>query len=184
VDALRTSISYERLAPGLAGVMQTLPKMERLVAAAVRDPRVRRATEWVVRDAKGGDRIAEARAIFNFVLARVRYTRDPSDMEFVQEPQILLERIQNTGWAAGDCDDHALLIAAMGHSIRLTIVWVLAGPSRATPEHIYAAMALPGQDLEAVDALVALDTASPNATFGRHAPAQLVRWAVPALKGL
>lgn len=176
-------ITYSNLAPGLAGVMQTLPKMERLVAAAVRDPRVRRATEWVVRDAGGGDRVAEARAIFDFVRRRVRYTRDPSDVELVHEPQLLLERIQNTGWAAGDCDDHALLIAGMGHSIRLPIAWVLAGPSRQEPEHIYAAMAEPGQGLEPAEGLLALDTAVPTPVFGRHAPAR-ARWAVPALRGL
>lgn len=172
------SITHERLRPGFAGVEQALEKMRGLLRETQKDKRVRFVAEQIVRRAPGGDRRAEAREIFDFVLRHVRYTRDPSSVELVQDPRVLLQRIERVGWAAGDCDDMALLIAALGHQIALPIVWVLLGPAKDRYEHIYAAMEQPG-----TPELLGLDTAVPTPVFGAHHPAR-ARLVVEALRGI
>lgn len=161
---------------------QTLPVMRRYVRAALEDNRVRRAAEMIVHaaGARGGDRRQEAAALFAWTRAHVRYARDPSHVELVHEPQILLYRIDRYGWAAGDCDDQACLIAALGHSIALPVAWVLAGSDERDLQHIYPAMALDETVADRED-LLALDTASPRPVFGRHAPAPHLE-VVPALE--
>ena len=162
-------VDYSELKPGLAGITeQTIPAMQRLCAEAVKDQRVRRWAEHVcaTAGALGGNRLAEARAIFDFVRAKLKYVRDPSSMELLHDPRTLLERIEAHGWAAGDCDDHAIMTAALGHSIRLPIVYVVAGAASA-PEHVYAAMSLVDSPSRRQD-LLALDTAVPEPALGRH----------------
>lgn len=171
------SLNHTRLKPGMAGVTQSLDEMRALLRENLKDKRVRYVAEQVVRRAPGGNRVAEAREIFNFVLKRVRYTRDPSSVELLQDPRILLERIERQGWAAGDCDDHALMIAALGHQLSLPIVWVLLGPEKNVYEHIYAAMEQPNGEL------LALDTAVPDPVFGKHHAAN-ARLVVRALQGV
>lgn len=60
----------------------------------------------------------EALAIGDFVKAKVRYVRDPENIEYLQDPKDLIKHIQE-GTAQGDCDDMALLCAtlllAVGH---------------------------------------------------------------------
>ena len=168
--------TYVPLKPGWRGTQQTVRKMQHLVAVATIDPRVRRCAEWIVRDARGGDRPAEARANFDFVRDSMRFTRDPSDVELLQDPRALLARIAEQGWAAGDCDDQSMLTAALGHTIRLPIVFVLLGPAPKVYEHVYAAMETP-------EGLVSLDTALPHPEYGKHANAK-ARLVVPALRGL
>lgn len=182
------SVTFETLAPGLDGTLvQTLPTMESLVRAAVVDPRVRRAAEWIVKKTSPGDRIAEARAIFDWILERLQFRRDPIDMQLLQDPVTLLTRIQKYGWAAGNCAAHAMLAASLGITLRLPIVWVLAGDTVDEPQHVYAAMRTDTLDsnapVESTADLVSLDTAVPDPAFGKHAPAG-ARSAVPALRGL
>lgn len=152
------------MADGWPGIDSAVNAMQVNVEAALRDQRVRRVTEFVLHrwGAKGGDRKAEAHAIYDFVDSRVDYRRDPAWMELIQDPRVLLARIEGHGWAAGDCDDHAQLAELMGLEVRLPMCSVLVAPSlepfqwsleklvaetkRATeknlpvPIHVYAAM--------------------------------------------
>lgn len=185
------SVTYSSLAPGMTGILQTLPKMELLTKQAVLDPRVRRVAEFWSRGTKTGDRVAEAHAIYNHVAQRLDFRRDPRDMQLLQGPLVLLERIERHGWAAGNCAAHAMIHAAIGTTIRLPIVWVLAGFEMDEPEHVYAAMRVDGKDVNApVDDvlrdLLALDTGQPAGRvpgFGRHVQAHCYR-VTPALRGL
>ena len=63
--------------------------------------------------------VDEALAIGDYVKRKVRYVRDPENIEYVQDPLDLVKQIQN-GTAQGDCDDMALLTASLlltiGHS--------------------------------------------------------------------
>lgn len=64
-----------------------------------------------VRYCKSKDHVAEAAAIFNFVRANVRYVKDIDGIETLHTPPALLEL------RAGDCDDQAILTAALWLSI-------------------------------------------------------------------
>jgi hypothetical protein len=172
------SFSMTPMSDGWSGIDQAVSAMQTNVENALRDQRVRRACEWILHNAKakGGDRLAEAEAIFDFVLARVEYRRDPSWLELIQDPRVLLARIEETeeqegpgqGWAAGDCDDHAQLTEVLGLEVRLPVVSVLVAHDVGTfslshadllaamqkaweqqgepPIHVYAAMRKPNQE--------------------------------------
>lgn len=60
--------------------------------------------------------IDEARAIGRFVQKHVAYVRDATGYEQLQDPLLMIEKVQ-TGEARGDCDDMALLIATLLLSI-------------------------------------------------------------------
>jgi len=87
------------------------------------------------RDWKG-----EVEAIFNFVRANVRYTRDPAGVELFQKP------IRTLQYRRGDCDDMTMLLGAMLQNAGYNIVLRVVGMSN-NPEHIYLlALIPPGED--------------------------------------
>lgn len=67
----------------------------------------------------------EALAIGDYVQRKVRYLRDPDNLEYLQDPLMMVEKIQK-GVAQGDCDDMALFVAtlllAIGHQPRFRAV--------------------------------------------------------------
>jgi hypothetical protein len=182
------------------GIQQTCERMQELVQACHFDPRliVRRAAEQIVARTPGGDRLAESRAIFRWVRCHVRYTRDPAHLEYLQDPRQLLAVIDARWLAFGDCDDHAMLTAALALSLRIPVVWVLVARLEDLDfAHVYAALleqpasALHERaalahaawllgDSKAPSGLVSLDTASPQAEWGRH-PRGGWRLVVPCL---
>lgn len=56
--------------------------------------------------------VDESLAIGDYVKNKVRYVRDPENVEYLQDPLDLIKQIQ-AGTAQGDCDDMALLIATL-----------------------------------------------------------------------
>jgi transglutaminase-like putative cysteine protease len=85
--------------------------MRRLAREGSMDPAVRQATERIVRQVFDHDFLSEYLAIFNWVRRHVRYVRDPILIEQVASPRATLQM------RAGDCDDMAVLIAAMIGSV-------------------------------------------------------------------
>lgn len=64
------------------------------------------------------DCVKECLAIGDYVKNKVRYVKDPDNIEYLQDPVDLVKQIQK-GTAQGDCDDMSLLTAtlllAIGH---------------------------------------------------------------------
>lgn len=60
--------------------------------------------------------VDEALAIGEYVKNKVRYVRDPDNVEYLQDPVDLVKQIQSNT-AQGDCDDMALLVATLLLSI-------------------------------------------------------------------
>ena len=56
--------------------------------------------------------IDEALAIGDYVKRKVRYVRDPDDIEQLQDPLTMIDQLKR-GVAQGDCDDIATLIATL-----------------------------------------------------------------------
>lgn len=125
---------------GWPGINAALITMQANVTRALHDQRVRKAAEAILHEAgaPGGDRLHEALAFYRFVRERVDYRRDPAWLEYIQDPRALLAHIESTerselrrgsgpgrGWAAGDCDDHAQLVALLCFQVRLPVVQVL-----------------------------------------------------------
>lgn len=94
---------------GVPGVRVTLRTMARLA----RDGKlvVRPVALQLTQHLAQRDRPAEVRALHEFVRDRIRYVRDPRAVETLQAPERTLQI------KAGDCDDKAILLAALLESI-------------------------------------------------------------------
>lgn len=110
------------------GPMDTVQTM----LSQIRGPRgersvlVRSMTEHVVRGLKDKDYLSEILAIRNFVATHCRYTNDPRHVEWVKDPQRMVEEITAYGRCVIDCDEDASLIATMceqvGRETQLVVV--------------------------------------------------------------
>lgn len=105
---------------GTAGSIVTMRAMRGLVCNAVRDPaqQVRETALLILRGVNAFS--SQAQAIQAWVQSNIEYRRDPPDVELVQTPQVTLQL------RAGDCDDQAVLVAALlqstGHPTRFIAV--------------------------------------------------------------
>ena len=123
----------EGLPGGKAGTVQTLKRMRDLARQAVRAPsqRIRETALSIVAPLPARRWADEVRAVHEFVRDRIRYVRDPVNLELVASPEKVLE------YGQGDCDDKSALLAAMleslGHPSRFVAVGINGGPF----SHVY-----------------------------------------------
>lgn len=89
--------------------------------------RVRSFTERVVRGLQPKDYLGEILAVRYAVAEFVRYTNDPVSIEWVKDPERLVEEIDATGRAVGDCDDEATLMATMLRQLGRTVELITVG---------------------------------------------------------
>jgi transglutaminase-like putative cysteine protease len=82
-----------------------------------REPAVRRAAVQIIRGQADNDQLAQLRAVTEFVKSRMQYVRDTMGVEYTVAPDLLLRDIAEHGSAAGDCDDHVLLLVSLLQSI-------------------------------------------------------------------
>jgi len=123
----------------------TLERMRDLVNASVERSPVLEAARAIVRGIDGRDFAAQLGAIAWFLTSRTAFLRDPVDDEYLQSPELMLERIRHDGVAEGDCDDVAMLGAALAKAIGFRAGFVAEsyqGPA-APFQHVYAVVASP-----------------------------------------
>lgn len=152
--------TYREIPEGIAGTDVTVAEMNRLVKEGLRNPLIRLTALKIIRDAgiEGRDFAGEIQAVFDWVLANVRYTKDPYKLEMVHSPDVVLKM------RAGDCDDMSILLAALlqslGHQTRFKVI------SSVDPEtfnHVYA-------QVKAGNRWLSLDATVPNARPGWESP--------------
>ena len=80
-------------------------------------PLVRNAAVQAIAGAPERNFTSEITGILDYIRDRVRYTRDPLDVEYVQGPDFLLRQIRAGGTVAGDCDDSAVLFASLAEAV-------------------------------------------------------------------
>lgn len=85
-----------------------------------------------------------ARELRGWLDRRFRFLEDPLDVEYLRHPAYQLRQIGARGVAYGDCDDAAVLGAAVGHALGLPVRYVLVAllPG-ATYGHVYAEVQCP-----------------------------------------
>ncbi len=131
--------------------------MRRLVDEALGDPAINRAAIEITRHTPQHDQWSALAAIYQWVLASIRYVPDPAGKEVLRRARDILEL------RAGDCDDiNGVLLPALAGSIGIPtrVVTITASPYAQDFEHIYAEALVDGQ-------WIALDAARPDAQFGR-----------------
>jgi transglutaminase-like putative cysteine protease len=114
-----TTVRQYSLAGGDLGAWQTLRKMRALVNASLTDPVVVAAAKEAVAACAAGDYECNAFQVGYWLGERFQFVRDPVDVELLHEPRYMLDAITSRGFFQGDCDDAAVLGAALGKAIGL-----------------------------------------------------------------
>jgi hypothetical protein len=96
------------------GNFQTVKEMITDAHRCMRLPLVRSLALKIIEQAgiQSHDFLEECRALAEFVQKYVRYVRDPTGIEQLHSPLYMIDKIK-AGVAQGDCDDQALLLAAL-----------------------------------------------------------------------
>lgn len=135
-----------------AGIEATVRHMRRLGREAAARPDVQAWAHAIVGDATGAQAAARIRS---FLEDRVVFHFDPPGVELVRTPSYMLHAIEDDGHVEGDCDDVAVLGAALGMAAGLPARYVLLGLTPGEPfEHVYA-------ELVTTTGPVELDTTRP-----------------------
>jgi transglutaminase-like putative cysteine protease len=121
----RTTARLGLIPNGEAGAQRTVDQMVQLAKDAVRDPqqKIREAAGRIIGNSSW---VEQARKLQEWVATNIRYVRDPTEVELVQTPQYTLQQ------RMGDCDDQAVLLAAMldsvGHPARFIAIGLNGQP--------------------------------------------------------
>ena len=131
-------VTLEALPDGEAGIRATLKRMRDLVNAAKADATIYDLARQIIRGEPEKDYPREARAVQAWVQQHIRYTRDPDDLESLQEPSKTVELGQ------GDCDDQAMLVAALLASIGARTRFHAIGAEPGVFSHVFAEVLIDG----------------------------------------
>ena len=122
---------------GVAGVRETLDRMIKMARTASLADAVRCAAEDATAYVDGKDFSGQVRAVQDWVKNNIRYLRDHATAETLIDPVLLLNS------RAGDCDDHAMLVAAMLTAIGFKCRFVAIGCSDPNQfEHVFTEVRL------------------------------------------
>jgi len=99
-----------------AGNYQTVETMSRVARTYAGDPRIRQLALRIIQNIPSHHFLEEAKALAAFVQEKIRYVRDPNNIEQITYPPYMLDQISK-GVAQGDCDDQALFLATLLLSI-------------------------------------------------------------------
>lgn len=109
-----------------AGGLDTLHRMRQIIRAQIALPVVRLTTAQIVAGT-GTDAARQVYLIRNWLSSHIGFLRDPDGHELLQDPATVLAMVHAHGAADVDCDDVAMLGAAMGLSIGLRAQLELIG---------------------------------------------------------
>jgi transglutaminase-like putative cysteine protease len=152
-----TLVSRVSIAGGDAGALDDLGIMCRLVNDSLHNPFVVMASrDLVVRAAPQRDTRRQAIAIRGW-LARVwRFVDDPAGEELLRDPEHLLREYFATSQIIGDCDEAAILGAALGKTVGIPATFTVLAfdpvdSGSATFSHVFASLLLPDGSLFSLD---------------------------------
>ena len=114
-----TTVRTFTIAGGDFGSRQTLGKMRGLVNRALTDPTVITTAKDVVAYVPPGDFEGQAMAIGSWLAEHFQFVRDPLGVELLHEPRYMLQVIDRRAFFSGDCDDAAVLGAALAKAVGL-----------------------------------------------------------------
>lgn len=107
------TLTKKRRAPGDAGAIGTLKRMAELARRSSIHPSVVSMARAIIQPA-GRNQVGEQiELIRQWVQDHTKWLPDPLGAEYLIPPELLLPKIAATGQAQGDCDDVALLAAAL-----------------------------------------------------------------------
>jgi len=130
--------------PGEAGTLATLDHMRTVAGASAVSPLVRTVAASIVADSDR-DSMVHANLLGNWCLQHTAFLPDPSNAEALLVPDDAVRVIARDGLVYCDCDDVAMLAAALGMSVglRARFVAVAFDPSGAPFAHVWCELGDP-----------------------------------------
>ena len=129
-----------RIPRGDAGILRTVKEMRRLVQGSLTSPLTVESAAAIVSPWETS--CQRAQGVRDYLAEYVRFVPDPLGFELLRAPDFMLNQIGTQGYAAGDCDDIAILGAALGKAVGMPARFVLIGFSPDRPwEHVFTELA-------------------------------------------
>lgn len=153
IDAYDRWTEFFMIPHGKWGIEATVRRMRRLARGDLRTVLLQDTAADIVRSATSS--YEAAIDVRRFLERHTRFAFDPEGVELIRSPVYMLRAIEIDGVAAGDCDDVAVLGAALGLAAGLPARFVLLGFTQFGPfEHVYTELITDGGAVE-------LDTTRP-----------------------
>lgn len=129
------------------GPADTLDEMAKNILGpnGERSIEVRRFTEWVIGEVTAKDYLGEILTLRNMLVQPspfrpgvplIRFTNDPSHVEFLRTPERMVKDIIANGTVACDCDEYTCLAAAMLLAIGRGVELVAMGFAPGSLSHV------------------------------------------------
>jgi hypothetical protein len=109
------------------GTYFTIATMRAMVYAEFLTPAVRLTASDIVGGIGGKDGVSQAHAIRGWLDEHTEFLRDPDGVEMLHGPAWQVNQIRRNGIVRLDCDDVAMLAAALGKAIGLRARFVVIG---------------------------------------------------------
>jgi len=131
-----------QVATGDMGTMQTISAMRRLVNMSLVDSIVVQTARSLAAQSMPRDRDAQAYSIQAFLKEHFQFVNDPRGVELLVPPKAMLQTIARRGVVTGDCDEAAILGAALGKAIGIRACFVVLGfrGPRGPLSHVYTVL--------------------------------------------
>lgn len=114
-----------QIASGDRGAMQTLNTMRSLVNKSLTDPLLIEAARSIVRMLPPRDYDGHVGAVRAYLQEHLQFVQDPNGVEMLSSPRYLLTQINARYFVQGDCDDAAILGAALAKAVGLRARFVI-----------------------------------------------------------
>lgn len=138
----RGRVSRYWIPGGALGIELTVWHMRRTVRAALGGALLNRTAAAIVDGSI--DQADAARRVRTWLDRHTRFTPDPLGVELIRAPALMLRTIECEGSAVGDCDDVAVLGAALGIAAGVPARFVLlAFLDNGLYEHVYTELLTP-----------------------------------------
>lgn len=125
-------IERRTISHGDFGAFETAQAMASLINKGSVSPLVRRQALQIVASVDGRNQREQASRLRTWLHAHFRFVRDPAGAELLHAPDLLLQDLARQGYVQGDCDDAAILGAALAKSIGFRTRLVIVGFHEAT----------------------------------------------------
>jgi transglutaminase-like putative cysteine protease len=166
-----TTVEQRSIGFGDVGTLDDLSHMAGLVDRSLSSPRVVMfARSLAARSVRWPE--AQALAIRNFLTRVWRFVEDPARRELLRDPDHMLREYEATGIITGDCDEAAILGAALGEAVGLGAQFVVLGfpESDNNYSHVFARLLTPAGKL------VSLDVTRPAGPVPAPSRVMVVQW--------
>ena len=144
----RQPVQLYTIPGGYEGSTETIQRMRSIVRSSLVQPTVVGCANRIIMFRQARDTAAQSREIRSWLDGHFRFVRDPVGVELLRTPLQQLSQIDATGFAMGDCDDAAILGAAMGMANGIPAVFRIIGFAHGPPgsfAHVYTILTPPGQ---------------------------------------